>query len=187
MRRTRYWRRSAAPPHADLAPPAPPRSGMTDAVAVDKVPVTLQYAPFTRAGQRLLLVAEYELSRLRYALDALGPATAWLVNGHAQVIASTAGFIAFETLTKGNLADAAKSTGDKAEVMLSRDGVDVGAIVAHVPVRDSDKTPVVPGWRLVTGRSVNRQPPLATITATIAVTGLTYGVLAAGLLTHVAG
>ena len=32
-----------------------------------------------------------------------------------------------------------------------------------------------------------RQPPLATVTATVAVTGLTYGVLVAGLLTHVTG
>src|SRR5262245_15290817 len=47
-------------PHSQLAPPAPRRAGMTDAIGIDKVPIVLQYAPFTRAGKQLLVVAEYD-------------------------------------------------------------------------------------------------------------------------------
>src|SRR5262245_10961925 len=146
---------AGATPHAQFAPRAPRRAGITDAVGIDHVPVALEYAPFTRAGKTHLVVAEYNLARLRYALDTLRPAAAWLVNAKGEVVASTGGFVAFEHLGKGDLAKAATARSDKPEVLLSQGGVDASAIIAAAPVRDKDPTPVVPGWRLVTSRSVS--------------------------------
>jgi HAMP domain-containing protein len=115
----------------------------------------VQYAPFPLAAGQAIAVAEYDLSRLRFALDPVKPSTAWVVNANGEVVASTTGFVAFERFARGQLRGPAAASYDGPGISVSQSGVDTGEIVAFAPVRGADKTPVVPKWGLVTARSVN--------------------------------
>ena len=152
-RRVMAWAGMA--PHLNHVPAGPERAGMTDAVDIDHVAVVVQYAPFLSAGRQAIAVAEYDLARLRFALDTVKPSAAWVVNAKGEVVASTKGFVAFEHLARGLLRGAAAASYDKPGVSISHGGIDAGEIVASAPVRDGDKTSVVPQWGLVTARSIN--------------------------------
>ncbi|MFJ8313458.1 MULTISPECIES: HAMP domain-containing protein [unclassified Streptomyces] len=141
-------------PHPERVPDRPVRAGSTDALAVDRLPVVVQHAPFTYGnGSRAIAVAEFDLTNLKHAFDAVLPATAWVVDAKGEVIASTAGFTVFQKLERAELRSAAGS--DRPAVSLAGGGsVDAREIVAAAPVRDGGKTPG-PSWRVVTARSVN--------------------------------
>jgi HAMP domain-containing protein len=147
---------SGTAPHADRVPKAPKQAAMTDAVDIDHRAVVLQYAPFTRAvGRPAVVVAEYDLERLKYALDSVSPSAAWVVNSKGQVIASTDGFVAFGQLPRGQLKQAAIAATGEPKVSVHRGDIDAGEIVAHAPVRGAEKSSTAPKWGLVTARGVN--------------------------------
>ncbi|MER5641020.1 HAMP domain-containing protein [Kitasatospora sp. NPDC002227] len=138
----------------ELAPGQPASPGATDAVTVDKVPVVVQYAPFTYGdGAKGLAVAEYDLAHLRGALAVVAPATAWVVNAKGEVVASTAGFTAFQQLPREELRGAGRA--ERPAVSLAGGSADAREIVGTAPVRSGSGKAPGPAWRVVTSRSVN--------------------------------
>lgn len=146
--------RAGGQPHPERVPERPTGAGSSDALAVDRLPVVIQHAPFTYSdGKRAVVVAEFDLASLKHAFDAVLPATAWVVDARSEVLASTSGFTAFQKLGRAELRRAAAA--DRPAVSLAGGGsVDAREIVASAPVRDGGRTPG-PSWRVVTARSVN--------------------------------
>ncbi|MFI8280898.1 HAMP domain-containing protein [Streptomyces sp. NPDC085929] len=145
--------RAGSEPHPGHVPDNPLRAGTTEAVGIDKMPVVLQYAPFALGDGGAIAVAEYDLANLRYVLDALLPATAWVVNAKGEVLASTAGFTAFQQLGREEVRRAAQTASDQPGVSLGG-SFEEREIVASAPVRGSAKLRG-PTWRVVTARSVD--------------------------------
>ncbi|MFD7164288.1 HAMP domain-containing protein [Streptomyces violascens] len=144
---------AGAAAHPDRVPERPENAGSSDAVRVDQVPVVVQYVPFSYgSNDRAIVVAEYDLAKLRHAFDAAQPATAWVVDTKGEVLASTAGFTAFERLAREELRRAAQT--DKPVVSLGDGSADAREIVAAAPVNVGGKNPG-PSWRVVTARSVH--------------------------------
>ncbi|WP_441248359.1 HAMP domain-containing protein [Kitasatospora sp. McL0602] len=145
--------RAGGAAHADAVPEQPASAGAADAVGIDKVPVVVQYVPFGYGnGSRGLAVAEYDLVNLKHALAVVTPATAWVVNAKGEVVASTAGFTAFQQLPREELRAAGQT--DKPVVSLAGGSADAREIVSAAPVRGGGKTPG-PAWRVVASRSVD--------------------------------
>ncbi|MFD7019967.1 HAMP domain-containing protein [Streptomyces sp. NPDC059161] len=144
---------AGAAAHPDQVPERPANAGSSDAVRIDKVPVVVQYAPFSYGNNdRAIAVSEYDLVKLRNAFDAVQPATAWVVDAQGEVLASTAGFTAFQPLAREELRRAART--DKPVVSLGDGSADAREIVAAAPIGGGGKNPG-PSWRVVTARSVN--------------------------------
>ncbi|MFF4188859.1 HAMP domain-containing protein [Streptomyces sp. NPDC001691] len=139
--------------HPDQVPERPTSAGSSDAVRIDKIPVVVQYAPFSYGNnERAIAVAEYDLVKLRNAFDAVQPATAWVVDAKGEVLASTAGFTAFQPLVGEELRRAART--DKPVVSLGGGGAATREIVAAAPIAGGGKNHA-PSWRVVTARSVS--------------------------------
>ncbi|KOU52289.1 HAMP domain-containing protein [Streptomyces sp. WM6378] len=143
---------AGAAAHPDQVPERPANAGSSEAVRIDKVPVVVQYAPFSYGNNdRAIAVAEYDLAKLRNAFDAVQPATAWVVDTKGEVLASTAGFTAFQPLAREELRRAART--DRPVVSMGDGSADAREIVAGAPI-GGGKHPG-PSWSVVTARSVN--------------------------------
>jgi HAMP domain-containing protein len=147
--------RTGGDPHPDTVPDKPAQPGMTNALKIDSVPVVVQYAPVRLRDKRTgTLVAEYDVAYVRNALDTVRPTTVWVVDNQGEVVASTAGFSAFQQLDRDDLRRAATTAHDHSGVATAGGSQSAKDIVAYAPVHGDGPASAL-AWGVVTSRSVN--------------------------------
>lgn len=146
------------PPHPAAAPRSVERAGMSNAVELDRMPVVVQYAPVRLPGGRgAILVGEYAPAFLRHSLQAVRPATAWVVNAKGEVVSSSVGFTAFQKLTSAGLRRAAEAARTQSGVTVTKNGQGAQEIIATAPVGGPGQTAAL-SWGVVTARAVSTVP-----------------------------
>jgi HAMP domain-containing protein len=146
---------AAGNPHPETVPVKPAQPGMTNAVKIDAIPVVVQYAPLKlRDGRTGVLVAEYDVSFVRRALDLARPTTVWVVNSKGEVVASNAGFSAFQQLDRADLRSMAAIANGSSGVANVGGSRAAREIVAYSPVHGDGPASAL-AWGIVTSRSVD--------------------------------
>jgi HAMP domain-containing protein len=142
-------------PHPTLIPAKISAAGMTGAVKPEAVPVVVQYAPVKLTDHRTFtLAAEYDAAYLRYSLTGARPATVWVVDRGGKVIASTAGFTAFQQLADTGLRHAASKAHSGSGVATTGGSQAAKDVVAYAAVHGDGPASDL-SWGVVTSRSVD--------------------------------
>lgn len=146
-----------APEVLDVTPPydAP---GMQDAKLVaPNAEAILQFAPVpAQSGQSpWTVVAVYDPTFLRFALEPALPGDAWIVNDQGQVLAGLGGSQAFSPLPSPNLRSAAiEVTKGQSGVSSLGESLDSEVLIGYAPVYGTGPAGQL-GWGIVTWRSMS--------------------------------
>jgi HAMP domain-containing protein len=120
--------------HPAVLPPVVTEPGMNRALKVTDSEVIAQYAPLAGpGGARWVLAAEYDPAFLRFALDGVLPASAWVLDGDGRTVGATGDFTPFQRLGEPALRRAALQASDNLGYELGGRATHQQGVVAWAP------------------------------------------------------